>query len=92
MRSARELSRLECVPPPLGRGAHAGRAEAFLMLDSENRRRRVFSQGVGGGEGWVIDLVRGSGVRGCAWRGHLAGRLHKNGSLNAADKNEKFET
>ena len=50
------------------------------------------SQCVGGGEGLGIDLVRGSGVRGCAWRGHVARRLHKNGALNAADKNEKFET
>ena len=25
----------------------------------------------GGVEGLVVDLVRGSGVRGCAWRGHV---------------------
>ena len=40
----------------------------------------------GGGEGLVVDLVRGVGVRGCAWRGHVARRLHKDGALNAADK------
>ena len=28
----------------------------------------------GGGEGLAIDLVRGVGVRGCAWRGHVARR------------------
>ena len=51
------------------------------------------SQCVGVERGWWSISSEGVGVRGCAGdAGTIARRRHKDGALNAADKNEKFET